>query len=358
MTLFKTSLSRSQAASSSSSAPHGCNTPMKSLCYLCALALFALPTFAQQTHDPALAAAQSLFDHGQLDEALKATTALAQQHPEPAGVERLRGKILYLKMNIEEADKAFLAAIHSDPNDKESLELHGISLLKMGKASAALPLLEQSHANLSSLNVDGVYVLALCLLKERRYDEARAAFTAFYGLDVESSSSYLLMARMLLREQNTAAAQEMARKALTINPKLPEAHMLLGQIDLSVGSLDSALSEFQHETRVNPMFGPAYDRLGDVLLQKNQFEKAQEALNRAILLEPDMTGPYILLGQVLLKRNNPATASIYLKRAVQMDPGNQMSHYFLGQAYRTMGKKQEAMAEFDAVSKIKAMPGH
>ncbi|WP_263359226.1 tetratricopeptide repeat protein [Acidicapsa ligni] len=297
---------------------------------------------------------QHLVDRGQLDEALKATDALAQQHPAAKGVDRLRGKIFYLKTNLEEADKAFAAALHDDPSDRESLELRGVTLLRMGKTAAALPLLEQSHANLSNLNINGTYVLALCYLKEHRYDDARLSFAGFYGMDVESSSSYLLLARMLLREQNSTAAQEMAKKALTINPKIPEAHFLLGQIYFSVGNLDQALDEFQHETKINPMYGPAYDRLGDTLLQKNQFEKAQDALNRAILLEPDMTGPYILLGQVLLKRDNPATAAIYLKRAVQMDPGNQMSHFFLGQAYRDMGKKPEAMIEFKASEKITA----
>jgi len=301
---------------------------------------------APHDQDPAVAEAQRLLDLGRLDEALKATDSLIQQHPEPPAVERLRGEIFYLQLSSEEAIKAFKAALLKDPNDKESAELYAVTLLKMGKSAAALPLLEQSHANLSKFNINGTYVLALCYLKEHRFDDARLAFLKFYGLEPESSSSYLLLARMLMREQNSSAADEMARKALTLNPKLPEAHLLLGQMYLAAGKLDEALIEFQNETRINPMYGPAYDRLGDTFLQKNQYEKAQEALNRAILLEPDMTGPYILLGQVLLKRDNPAIATIYLKRAVQMDPGNHMSHYFLGEAYRAMGKKQEAMAEF------------
>jgi tetratricopeptide (TPR) repeat protein len=125
-------------------------------------------------------------------------------------------------------------------------------------------------------------------------------------------------------------------------------------VALGQGRLDEALSEFEREAAINPMSGPVYDRLGDTYLQKNQLEKAQEALNQALLLEPDATGPYILLGQVLLKQDNPTTAAAYLKRAVEMDPGNEYGHYFLGQAYRDLGRKQDAMLEFQASAKLKA----
>jgi TolA-binding protein len=37
-----------------------------------------------------------------------------------------------------------------------------------------------------------------------------------------------------------------------------------------------------------------------------------------------------------------------------MDPANHMSHYFLGEAYRAMGKKQEAMTEFNAAGGSKS----
>jgi len=318
----------------------------------------AAPGSDTRNHNPSLAETQRLVDKGQLDEALKAIDALAQQHPEPKGVERLRGKVLYLKARFEDADTAFQKALAQDPEDKESLQLRGVTLFKTGKPAAAIPLLERSHENLTNLNLDGTYVLALCYLNVHRFDEARHYFATLYRLQEDSAPAYLLLARMLIRWHNSPTAQEMAQKAVSLNPKLPEAHLLLGQVALGEGKLDEALSEFEREAALNPMYGPVYDRLGDTYLQRNQFAKAQDALNQALLLEPDATGPYILLGQVLLKQNNPTTAAIYLKRAVQMDPGNEFSHFFLGQAYRDLGKKQDAMLEFQASAKIKASANH
>lgn len=284
---------------------------------------------------------------------MKLIDSLASQQPPPQGMERLRGMAFYLKAKFPEADSAFQKAIVQDPHDKESLQLRGVTLFRMGKPADAIPLLEQSHENLKSLNLDGHYVLALCYLHVHRFDESRRYFAALYRLQPDSAPSYLLMARMLLRWQNSPAAQETAQKALALNPKLPEAHLLLGQVALGEGKLDEALTEFEREAALNPMSGPVYDRLGDVYLQKNQLERAQDALNQALLLEPDATGPYILLGQVLLKQNNPATAVTYLKRAEQMDPANELTHFFLGEAYRDLGKKQDATTEFQAFRKIK-----
>lgn len=348
---------------------------MKKSPLACSLMLCCASAFAQQTpakvqakpaapankpaaaQNPDIASARRLLDKGQLDEALKATAPMTLLHPEPKDVERLRGMAFYLKARFEEADAAFQKAIAQDPSDKEAIQLRGATLFRMGKAAQAIPLLEQSHANLTRINLDGTYVLALCYMNEHRYDDARHSFAALYRLQPDSAGAYLLLAKMLLRWKNSSEAQEMAQKSLSLNSRLTEAHLLLGQVFLASGRLDEALNEFEREVTINPLYGPVYDRLGDVYLQKNQYEKAQDALNEAILLEPDSTGPYILLGQVLLKRDNPSTAVVYLKRASVMDPGNELGHYLLGQAYRELGRQEEAKAEFQAVARLKAKSG-
>lgn len=307
-----------------------------------------------QSVSPEVAKAERLVDQGLLEEAMKAIDSLAQRQPQPSGVERLRGKVFYLHAKFEDADDAFQKAIAQNPDDKESLLLRGVTLFRMGKPAAAIPLLERSHQNLTNLNLDGRYVLALCYLHVNRFDEARHYFAELYRLQPDSAPAYLFFARMLLRWNNSTAAPQMAQKAILLDPRLPEAHLLLGQVALGMGKVDQALAEFEREAAINPMSGVVYDRLGDAYMQKNQFEKAQDALNKALLLEPDATGPYILLGQVLLKRNNPGTAVTYLKRAVEMDPKNEFTHFFLGEAYRDLGQKQDAMREFQISAKIKS----
>ena len=80
----------------------------------------------------------------------------------------------------------------------------------------------------------------------------------------------------------------------------------------------------------------------------------QEALAKAISLETSSTGPFIQMGKVLLRRNDPQTSLLYLQHAEKMDPGNYMTHTLLGQAYRSLGRDEEAKKEIDMASKIHA----
>src|ERR1700737_3198047 len=98
---------------------------------------------------------------------------------------------------------AFARAASQDPKDIEATQMQGVTLFRMGKAAEAVPLLEKAHGAVASANVDGNYVLGLCYMDTRRYDDARRSFAAQYGFAPESAESYLLAARLLFRREYT-----------------------------------------------------------------------------------------------------------------------------------------------------------
>ncbi len=314
--------------------------------------LFAFFPMDAQTVDASAAAGSSpnlvqlrqMIDRGHAADVLKQLDAVAQ-HPAPAGVNRLRGLALYAQSNFPEADTAFANALQQDPHDEESIQMRGLTLFRLGRPKDAIPLLEQAHDRTAQTKVDPSYVLALCYLDTRRYDDARHAFAIQYGFPPDSASAYLLAARMLLRREYVPVAQEFARKALELDPQIPLAHALLGEVALAGEHLDEAIAEFEKERARNPLDGNVYDRLGDAYTRAADYAKAQQALQQALLLEPNSTGPYILLGKVLLKRQDPVGAVMYLERAEKMDPANYMTHNLLGQAYRALGRTDDASRE-------------
>jgi predicted Zn-dependent protease len=180
----------------------------------------------------------------------------------------------------------------------------------------------------------------------QRYDEARHAFAAQYGFAADSAEAHLLAARLFLRHEFASQAAVEAGKALELNPALPLAHQLLGEVELAKGDIPAAIWQLEAERKLNPLNGALYDRLGDAYLRNEQYEEAQLALNRAVLLEPSATAPYILLGQTFLKLKNPIQALHYLDYAAKMDPSNYITHYLLGQAYKATGQLAEANREF------------
>ncbi len=293
-----------------------------------------------------------MIDKGDAAAALKQLEGLTVAPPVSPGVFRLQGKALYALNRFPDADNAFASALAQQPHDLEAMQLRGLTLFREGKPGEAIPLLTAAHEWSSDTRVDPSYVLALCYLDTRRYDDARHSFAAQYGFAQDSAPAYLLAARMLLRREFVPIAKEFAEKAAVLDPGLPLVHQLLGEIALAGNRLDEGIVEFEKERARNPLDGNIYDRLGDAYTRAARYQEALQSLQRAVLLEPHVTGPFILLGKVLLKQQNPANAAMYLERARSMDPANYMTHSLLGQAYRALGRPDDAARETALAQKI------
>jgi predicted Zn-dependent protease len=316
--------------------------------------LVSSPGTAAVEATPSLTQLRAMIDRGLAVDALKKLDVLAAQQRVPAGVNRLRGLALYSTNDFTDADVAFASALKQDPHDEESAQLRGLTLFRMGRPADAIPLLESASHWTSQTKIDPNYVLALCYVDTNQYDKARRAFATQYGFAADSAPAYLLAARMLLRRDYLIVAQQFATKALELDPQLPLAHSLLGEVALAGEHLDTAIAEFEKERLRNPLDGSIYDRLGDAYSRAGDYTKAQQSLQRALLLEPTATGPYILLGKVLLKRQDPASALMYLERAEKMDSSNYITHSLLGQAYRSLGRAEDASREIEVSHKIQA----
>jgi predicted Zn-dependent protease len=287
---------------------------------------------------------QKAIDTGHPDDALAQVARLRAQHAAMPGLAREQGMAFYAKNDLHGADAAFAEAVKENAADREAAQMRGLTLFRLGRPADAIPLLESSRGA-GMTKTDPNYVLALCYMDTRRYDDERRAFAAQYGFAPESAPAYLVAARMLLRREYLPIAQDFAHKALAVDASLPMAHELLGEIALAQGKLDEAIAELEAERTRNPLEGQVYDRLGDAYVRAGKYDEAQRTLQQAVLLEPNATGPYILLGKTMLKKGDAVGAATFLEHAREMDPANYMTHSLLGQAYRAMGRADDAGRE-------------
>lgn len=301
-----------------------------------------------------LVAIRRLASTGRGEEALKQIDALAAEQPDTPGLERVRGLALYNLNRLPEANAAYEKALARDPQDSESAQMDGLALFRLGRPADAIPLLERAHDPNAQQKADPSYVLALCYTQTRRYDDARHAYARQYGFPEDSASAYLLTARMLLRGEYLPIAQRFAAQALSLDPKLPLAHEVLGEIALAQNNLEEAATQFGQEHLANPLEPSPYERLGDVYGRMGRYADARESLQRAVLLEPNATGPYILLGKTTLKEGDAISALTYLQHAETMDPANYMTHNLLAQTYRMLGRSADAIRELELTQKLQA----
>lgn len=301
-----------------------------------------------------LAEATRLVDQGKLDEAIAQLNQLHQSQPQTNGVEHELGVAYYRKGDFAQAQEAFAKAVAEDPNDRESVQLRGLSLYQLGRPAEAIPLLKQVQFWIGSANVDANYVLGLCYMHTQNYDGARQAFAQMYGVPPDSAAAHLFLARMLLRQGYDPIAEQNAQQAASMDPHLPLVHFLLGEFYLYKSNIQKAIDEFEQETKLNPGYAGSYDRLGDSYSRLGKYDDAQRALERSILLDATATAPYILMGKVLIKKKDYISAATYLEKALRMDPQNYISHHLMGEAYRGMGRIEDADRELKRSEELQA----
>ncbi len=301
----------------------------------------------RQTLSPesTLSDARRLSQQGKLDEAIAKLEALALKDPELKGLAHELGVTYYKKSDYLKAVVSFKKALEENPGDNEAIQLMGLSYYLAGRPAEAIAPLEKVQTWFPSANVDASYILGICYIQTKEYPRARKAFAKMFDVSADSAASYLFTARMLLRQDFVPVAEEYAKKAVVLDPKLPLAHSLLGELYLYKSRLPEAIEQFQKELELNPGDAAVYYKLADAYSRLQKYEEAEKLLQRSIWLDATSTGPYILMGKVLEKKGETALAVRALQRAIAMDPNNPMPHHLLGQAYRELGRADEAERE-------------
>ena len=289
---------------------------------------------------------------GKYAEAIAELQQLGKIAPMQKGLSRELGVAYYRMGAFAKAINALKNAIREDPQDREAIQLLGLSNYLAGHPAEAIPYLEQAQTWFPQANADATYVLGVCYIQSKDYDHARSAFARMFDVPPNSAASYLFTARMLMRQEFDPVAEEYALKATSLDPKLPLAHFLLGELYLYKSRIDEAITEFQKELAINPAHAATLYKLADAYSRVLKFDDAERLLQRSIWLDATSTGPYILMGKVLEKKGEPVLAARSLQRAVAMDPNNPIPHHLLGQAYRDLGQKDDAERELKLAEEL------
>jgi tetratricopeptide (TPR) repeat protein len=330
---------------------------INALCSIVVLALLSLFQFslhAQSAPDapPSYEQVHRLTEQGKFDEALAALHDIETQHPAAKGLAHELGVACYKKGDYLSAVNYLKKAQEENPDDAEAVQLMGLSFYLAGRPGDAIAPLEKVQTWFPSANVDAAYILGICYIQTKDYPHARGAFARMFGVSADSAASYLFTARMLLRQEFGPVAEEYAQKAVALDPKLPLAHFLLGELHLYHSKIPEAIDEFQKELQLNPGYAPAYYKLADAYSRIQKFDEAEKLLQRSIWLDSTSTGPYILMGKILQKKGEPELAARSLQRALAMDPNNPIPHHLLGQAYRDLGRAEDAERELKTAAQL------
>ena len=139
------------------------------------------------------------------------------------------------------------------------------------------------------------------------------------------------------------------RAALAKNPDLPGIHFRIGRLLLSrPGGRDNpaeARAEFEAELQVNPDDALSEYVLGELDSEAGHTDTALPRFQRATKLDASFTEAWLALGQALMRLDRGPEAIAPLNTAAKQQPDNPQTHFQLANAYRMVGRTEDAARE-------------
>ena len=243
---------------------------------------------------------------------------------------------LYKQHKYAEAAQAFERSIGKAQLSPGSVLLLAQSYYLSGQFAKAIPWLEKAPPS-----TEVTYMLGNAFILAHQPANAVAPIALLFDVKAESAAAQLLAGQLMLHQELLDYAEQQVRRAIELDPRIPEAHYMLGVIATSHADIDAAISEFRREIGLNPNFAMAYYKLGDAYSRREQWDSAIPELQRSIWLNPNYSGPYILLGKAYLRKHDLMNAEGMLRSAIRMDPSNSVAHYLLGEALTKQGRLEE-----------------
>ena len=333
--------------------------------------------------------ALALEQQGKVEQAEAAWHSIAQAHPNSPEPYGHLGLLEARQQHYKEAVPYYRKALAMNPNIP-ALRLNlGLALFKGGQLKEAIPefktllktappgsadaqrltiLIGMAHYGLAEYadaapylksaadrdpnNLPLLLALAHSYLWSKQSKYVLDVYHQILTLDPGSAEADMLAGEALDEMKDNAGATQMFRDAVKANPREPNAHFGLGYLLWTQKKYPEAASEFNAELANDPGHVQATLYLADADIQMNQIDAARPLLEKLIKLDPSIPLAHLDLGIVDSEQGRNEDALRELTIAEKLMPDDVNVHWRLGRLYRTMGKKEEAKAEFDKASSL------
>lgn len=214
----------------------------------------------------------------------------------------------------------------------------GVALLEKKQPAGALSHLTRWRAA-APQDPNAYYYLgeAYTDLKVATIQRLRAAHPASYRLHQVLAENYAS-----IHKKDEAVAEY--RQVLKLQPELPGVHYELARL-LTDSAPQEARALLEKELAVDPAHYLAKSLLGQVLVALRESANAIPLLQDALDAKDSMPEARRALGKALLDTGNAEAALPHLERVAREKPDDDQVHFLLAQAYRALGKPQEAARE-------------
>jgi len=260
---------------------------------------------------------------------------------------------------LPEAEHLYRAILRTVPTHADANHNLGILALNVNNPNAALPFLKQAlESNPSQVQFWLSYIEGL--IQAEQFDLARAVLVKGQAVGLNNEKFTQLKQRLseptrvelenlqlCLNQQDTLAAEYLARQLTERYPTQGLLWQVLGNCLQSLGRLEQAVTAKQQAAALLPNNADVLYNLGNGLKELKQFAEAEKCYRQAIALAPADESSYNNLGLVLGEMGQVEPAEKIYRRLIALNPHN-------ADAYNNLGNTLRASKRYDEAQQIYA----
>jgi tetratricopeptide (TPR) repeat protein len=171
-------------------------------------------------------------------------------------------------------------------------------------------------------------------------------------LDPNFAQAHIVLGISRLATDNPSKAFGEFREAIAINPRLPEAHKLLGDLLVTMPTRPyaQAIQAYAAALELAPDYSDARLGLGDVQRAQGRIDEAIAEYELVLATEPENARGHYGLGKIYYTEKDLYHEAVAeLQRAITLEPRLLEAHLTLGDLYEEKGLYQEAIERYRSV---------
>jgi tetratricopeptide (TPR) repeat protein len=258
----------------------------------------------------------------------------------------------YKAARIGEAADELETLVKRQPDNRQVVYLLADCDLRLGenkKVIALLSPLEKQTPDDKAL----IYLLGTALIRDNQAARGQVLVDRILR-DGDSAEARLMLAAAKMNVQDFSGALEDLKKAVALNPKLPDVYSYYGLALLSTGDTPEAAVAFRKELESNPNDFVSNLQLGVLLKQDEDFAGARQCFDHALMVRPNDPGVRYQLATIDLMSGKIEEARVALERLTKESPQFVEAHVSLATVYYRMKRKEDGDRERAIVLKLNA----
>ncbi len=276
---------------------------------------------------------------------LTAMALVAGEAGRDCGEARALARQAYEQRRFDQSALYFARAIAECGADASLLLALGQAQLLARHPAEALATLERIPAD-SPDYVQALKVKAKAEYLLRRDDDAKATLKrASERAPADAEVPYDL-GRIYYQQGRHADAAELLRRATTLDPGSYKAWDALGLATEALGNVGEAqqlyLKAIALVHKAHPRYDVVYANFADLMLKVGDYQRAFDLAAEAAERNPDEARNFFLAGKALVQLGRADISLRWFERAIVLNADYPEAHYQLAQAYRRLGRSEDA----------------